>query len=90
MTTESVCAVDGVKIGLSRSGAMVHLDEIPKGIDADHEIVIVEPREFSATEAHRQDLHSAVADLLLHHGTLHPLSDCEFAARVTGLLRSGR
>lgn len=86
----TVCAVDGVAVAETRSGAIVHVDEIPKGIDPEHEIVEVSLESFREQRGGRGDLHAAVADLLLHHATLHPLAECEWAARVSTSLRASR
>lgn len=86
----TVCAIDGVRVAESRAGRLVHTEEIPKGIDPDHEIVEIPLSHFCEQRGSQADLVSAVQDLLLHHATLHPLTDCEFAARVTSSLRSPR
>ena len=86
----TVCAIDGVAVAETRRGAIVHVDELPKGIDPDHEIIEVSLETFRDQRGSRHDLTSAVQDLLLHHATLHPLTECEWAARVTTSLRASR
>jgi hypothetical protein len=84
------CAVDGVAIGESRSGRLVHLGELPKGVDPDHDIVAIAASEYADEVAVNSDLKSAVEDLILHHATLHPLTECVWTDRVHSALRSRR
>lgn len=76
----SVCAACGVLVTVAKSGRLVHLDDIPKGVDPQHEVVAVAEADFSRAEDYRFTLKGAAEDMLAHHAALHPASDCEWAA----------
>lgn len=77
--SDLVCATDGVPVTANRLQRLVHLGELPKGTDPDHEIRAVAPAEFASGAGAKLDIRAAVEDMLAHHATLHPVSDCEWA-----------
>ena len=83
-----VCVVDGVEVTNSKSGRLVHIGEIPKGIDPDHEINAVERERFDRVLGAKFDLKAAAEEMLLHHATLHPADGCEWHERLERALRS--
>jgi hypothetical protein len=83
-----VCAVDGVELAESRSGALVHLDAIPKGVDPDHEVESVDYTVYALATEQRSALKTAAEDMLVHHATLHPAEGCEWAERLERAARS--
>lgn len=86
----SVCKVDGVAVAESRAGRLVHLDELPAGVDPDHEIELVELSALEAEELARTNLHTLAAELIAHHVVMHPMSDCAFASKLAVALRVTR
>lgn len=84
-----VCAADGVRIARSRAGRWVHTDSLPEFADPDHEIDPVPAASFGRAHAARLDLREAAVDMLRHHDTLHPGSDCAFARRLGEAMRAG-
>ena len=76
-----VCSRDGVEIALSRSGAFIHLDEIPKGV-GDHEIVGVDRDACRHRHDAQSDLKMLVDEMVLHHATLHQISECPWAQKL--------
>lgn len=83
-----VCSVDGVEIARSRTGHWVHLGELPKGVDPDHTGEAVSNNVYLSRHFAREGLRQVASDMLRHHGTIHPDSACEFAARLKAALRS--
>lgn len=83
----TVCAVDGVEVAESRSGRLVHVDELPRGTE-NHDIVEVSAEAFRAGRDSRSDLRAAIEDMLLHHDSMHPSSACEFSDRLHRALRA--
>ncbi len=75
----SVCGSCGVAIAAAKNGRLVHLDDLPKGSDPDHEIVAVATSDFVQAEESRFTLKGAAEDMLAHHATLHPATECEWA-----------
>jgi hypothetical protein len=84
----SVCGTCGVVIGLAKNGRLVHLDELPKGSSPDHEITAVSSSDFFVAEDYRFTLKGAAEDMLVHHATLHPAAECEWAAVLQRALKS--
>lgn len=85
-----VCVLDGVPVGLSRSGRFVHLDEVPMDVEP-HEVKEVVVATLWVEETARQNnLAMIAAEMLQHHGVIHPASDCEFSRRLEAALRSPR
>jgi len=82
-----VCAVDGIQIGLARSGVFVHLDALPKGVDPEHCIVSVTLADYAHGVDSRDVMREAAQDMLLHHATFHPSAECEWAQRLARALR---
>lgn len=85
-----VCRLDGVSLVQGRGLVWRHTDALPQGVDPDHEPLPVESEEFERAEHDRQDVHQLAAELLHHHVSIHPVSDCPFAVRLTQALRSKR
>lgn len=83
-----VCATCGVAVTNAKSGRLVHLDDIPKGFDSDHEIAATSSVDFLERAHQRLSLKGAAEDMLVHHGTLHPDSDCPWAAVLRRALES--
>lgn len=79
---ETVCGVDGVEVRESRTGRLVHVDELPRGTDSDHEIVVVGRDDWEAGWQKDVSLRAAVDDMLQHHSSLCPWSACEFTERL--------
>lgn len=85
-----VCVLDGVPVGPSRGGKLVHLDEVPMDVEP-HEVEVAVEATVWAEEVQRQNhLATVAAEMLYHHGTIHPASDCEFSRRLEAALRSPR
>lgn len=87
MSTPQVCAVDGVSVAQSRAGRWVHLGELPKAVDPEHEVEPADRAEFQAVVVERGTLKDICLDMLEHHAAIHPTSDCAFAARLREALR---
>lgn len=86
----TVCRVDGVQVvqgGITRT-RWFHTDDLPRGVDPEHEVDPMPQAEYDAARQARSELVAAVDDLLLHHATLHPLDGCDWAARVRHARRS--
>lgn len=74
-----VCALCGVPVTIAKNGRLVHLDDIPEGFPAEHEIHTVPIHDFVASAQSRVTLKGAAESMLAHHGTLHPDSECQWA-----------
>ncbi len=85
-----LCEVDGVEVVEAKSGRMVHLDALPKGVDPDHEIKLVDPLAYGILRDQELDVHIVAGELLTHHLASHPLSDCPFGQRMAEALRARR
>lgn len=82
-----VCAVEGTRLARARStGNWVHVDLIPEGVP-DHDPEPISAAQFELKSARYGSLHDAAVDMLRHHDTLHPGSDCEWARRLWEALR---
>jgi hypothetical protein len=84
----SVCAVDGVEVTIAKRGNLVHLADLPKGVDPDHVIVAVPGSDYGRGREARFTLKGAAEDMLIHHATLHPADGCEWAAALERALRT--
>ena len=84
----NICGRCGSRIAIAKSGRLVHLDEIPKGVDPDHEIAATTESDYAAQYDYRFTLKGAAEDMLAHHATLHPSSECEWAVLLRRALRS--
>lgn len=84
----SVCGICGVLVATAKSGRLVHLDDIPKGSDPDHEIVAIPVSDFVLAQGGRVSLKGAAEDMLAHHATLHPESGCAWAEVLRRALAS--
>lgn len=84
----AVCRTDGTEVAESRSGRLVHVAGLPDGVDPDHEIVAIEEADYRAARQERSNLRLAAEELLVHHATIHPLADCEWASRLRTALRT--
>ena len=85
MTT--VCRYDGVEVTAARNGRLVHIEDIPKGTP-EHEIDTTSLALWEQAYRYRADMRNAVADLVEHHATIHPVSDCAWVERVNSALRA--
>ena len=85
--TVYVCRHDGIQVGESRAGRLVHLDELPKDL-AEHDIDLVEADEYLGRQDYAQDLRAAAQDMLVHHASLHPHSGCSWAERLEAATRT--
>ena len=81
-----VCAYDGVDVGTSASGKLVHLGGLPEGTE-EHDIVIVGRDVYEHRQHERESLKFAVVDLMAHHANLHPVADCPWLLRVDEALK---
>jgi hypothetical protein len=84
----SVCGACGVPIASAKTGRLVHLSDIPDGINPDHEIVSVPETDFRVGAEARITLKAAAEDMIHHHATLHPDSGCPWAETLRRALRS--
>jgi hypothetical protein len=84
----SVCGTCGVEIAEARNGHLVHIDNIPRGFDIFHEVTAL-PEEEWRTLRGRPSLKGAAEDMLVHHVTGHPESDCAFAQNLRRALDMG-
>jgi hypothetical protein len=82
-----VCLVDGVDVGAAKSGRLVHLGDLPKGVDPDHDVIAVPFDDFIRVTEGRISLRAAAEDMLAHHATLHPAKECQWAAVLERALR---
>ncbi len=82
-----VCSIDGVAIAWANTGKWVHLDMVPSGADPDHAIDPVHPSLFRFKREQDIGVREASIDLLRHHSTYHPESDCEWAIALGEALR---
>ena len=83
-----VCTTCGIVAALTGSGKWVHVAAIPREYE-EHDVENVIPHEeWVRLLEERASLKQAVADLVLHHATLHPLDGCEWSRRVNELLRT--
>lgn len=83
---DDVCPVDGVPVGATRSGTLVHLDDLPSGVP-EHVVDRVSREAYEAKRDQRADLRAAAADMVLHHATMHPAGECDWTRRLTDALR---
>lgn len=85
--SETVCRYDGVEVTTARNGRLVHVEEVPRGVP-EHEIDITSRGLWEQKFRERADLRLAVAELVEHHVTFHPGSDCEWVERVNTALKA--
>lgn len=81
-----VCAIDGVPVGKSRSGLLVHLDELPENAEP-HDAVPVTREQWASGQSPRAVLRQAAQDMLVHHVGGHPEADCQFAQNLREAIR---
>jgi hypothetical protein len=73
----ALCGVCGVTVAEARNGRVIHLDAIPKGYPP-HD---VEPVDAAPVDSATR-LRGAAEDMLIHHISGHPESDCAFAQNL--------
>ena len=73
-----VCAVDGVELVEARGDRLLHAGSLPPETP-EHDPEPVEWDALMAKRAARSELVLAVEDMLVHHATLHPHKDCQWA-----------
>ena len=83
-----VCAKDGVPVGESRTGRLVHLDQLPDGVDPEHEVDSVEQEAWLASVVKRSDVRMLAAALMRHHADFHADPQCPFVKQLDAALRS--
>lgn len=89
MTTDAeVCGKCGVAIGHTASGKAVHLDEVPKGVGY-HDAEPKAASEWLRESDERQDIRRSAHDMLAHHASLCPATECAWARNLREALRSG-
>lgn len=81
-----VCAHDGVEVVESRTGKLIHLDELPRGT-GDHDIDAVDLHEYLSEKDKIADWKAAAAQLMSHHASIHPVSDCPFVVALATAIR---
>jgi Zn-finger nucleic acid-binding protein len=82
-----VCAVDGVPLSQIWRGIWVHLGELDKDIDPEHEAQPVPEEVYRDQHLGMTFLRQAASDMIRHHGAIHPDSACEFTIRLRAALR---
>lgn len=90
MIQDAVCAVDGIPVGMSRGGKLVHLDELDPDVEPHDVQTTVSSEMYTLAMMRQNDLAVRAAEMLQHHGVIHPASDCEFSQRLEAALRSPR
>ncbi len=83
-----VCATDGVPVTENRAGRLIHLDQIPDGVDPEHEVVSVDKEEWLAGVVKRSDTRQLAAALMRHHLDFHADPQCPFVAQLAAALKS--
>lgn len=82
-----VCTTCGVAIGLSGDGSCWwHLDGYPEDVP-NHDAEPVEESVYQKKQEAFTDTRILVEELIRHHTTFHPMSDCNFSTRVLAALR---
>lgn len=89
-SVSAVCVLDGVPVGESRSGRLVHLDDLPLDVEPHDVVVTLEATVWAQEMSRQNDLAVVAAEMLNHHDSIHPASDCEFSRRLEAALRSPR
>ncbi len=84
----SVCGNCGILVVEAKSGRLVHVDDLPKDADPNHEIVPVAAADFIHDAEMRYSLKAAAEDMLVHHASFHPASDCPWVVVLERALRS--
>lgn len=74
-----VCKLDGVDISANRAGKWVHIEELPRGVDPHDVDAIVEKEIWDRAYGGTEKLKAAISDLLIHHASLCPISECAHA-----------
>lgn len=82
-----VCRVDGVGVARSRSGRWVHVGQLPREADPEHEVDPVEAGALVSTLERELTLRDAALDMMTHHDQLHPSHDCPWAQALSRALR---
>lgn len=75
------CLVCGVEVGQAKNGRWLHLDDVPEGAP-DHEVSLVDTKDYAIQMVALNDVRSAATDLLTHHATFHPSADCPWSERM--------
>ncbi len=81
-----VCATCGVESVMSGRGRLIHVDAIPRGYEV-HEVDDLMDGDAWLVHHGVTSLKAAAEDMLVHHTTGHPESDCAFARNLRAALR---
>lgn len=82
-----VCGICGILIGVKASGGYVHLDAIPKEFDYHEAGIPTDPEKYAEAVRANFDIRLIGEEMLEHHMTLHPLTDCEWSQRLAMAIR---
>lgn len=82
-----VCAFDGIPLGTSRAGKLVHLAELPQETP-EHLPSPTEHDEHEQRLDNAERLALAATDMLVHHAMLHPETGCTWAANLERALKT--
>ncbi len=83
-----VCGTCGVPIGVKAAGGWIHLDSIPKEFD-EHEAGYPTDTEIYAQAIREEfDVRLIAQEMLEHHLTFHPLTECEWAQKLNQAIRT--
>jgi hypothetical protein len=85
--TTALCSTCGAEAANGRA-KLVHTGEIPAGTEPHDVLGLVSIHEWQAAQGVRTTLHVLASELLFHHVSIHPMSDCAFATRLAEALRS--
>lgn len=83
-----VCATDGVELVESKRKGFIHVGEIPKGVDEEHEVVPVVKDEWLAGVVKKGDVDMLAVALMRHHMDHHADPACPWVTQLDAALRS--
>lgn len=83
-TSLHVCGECGVAVATSATGKALHIDATPDEHDVSEVITLAQ---WLIRQDDTDELKSAIADMILHHGSIHPLGECRFAERLDSIAK---
>ena len=83
-----VCKRCGVAAAITRTEKWIHVASIPREFDEHDVEETISLTEFEAQVQEDQDVKALAEDLIRHHVTVHPATECEWVSRLSQALRS--
>lgn len=83
-----VCGICGTTAARNRNQTLVHTDDVGREFEEHDAAHPMSQEIYERLVGEAQDLRTKAADMLVHHGTMHPSSECEWSQRLASALKS--